>query len=113
MPDPQRRLILANGEKYVMPDSKVSSGRPPEMPRSYGQARDLMRREMRAALDRFAALPPRQRYADEAVMCFRLHPDMTAKTYDPRPFSQQSPIFQMWARVTTGSLWLPLRRPSA
>ena len=43
-----------------------------------------MKSQVVEALDRFAALPSRKRYDDEAVLCLRLHPDRTAKTYDPK-----------------------------
>jgi|GEM_PF-471903 len=84
MPETQRRLILANGEKYVKPVEKAHSGRTPEYPRSYDEARDLMKREITTALDQFSALPSRKRIKNEAVFCLRLHPDMTAKSYDPQ-----------------------------
>ena len=84
MPDPQRRLILANGERYVAPVEKRSGFGLTEMPRSYGEARDLVKREVSTALAKFAALSPRKRFKDEAVLCLRLHPDMIAKSYDPQ-----------------------------
>ncbi len=84
MPEVQRRLILANGEKYAKPVEKTHAGRPPEYPRSYEAARDLMKREVSTALDQFNNLPSRKRMKNEAVFCLRLHPDMTAKSYDPR-----------------------------
>jgi len=84
MPEVQRRLILANGEKYVKPVEKSHAGRPPEYPRSYEAARDLMKREVSTALDQFNELPSRKRMKNEAVFCLRLHPDMTAKSYDPQ-----------------------------
>ncbi len=83
MPDPQRRLILANGERYVAPVEKRSGFGSTEMPRSYGEARDLVKREISTALAQYAELPPRKRFKDEAVLCLRLHPDMIAKSYDP------------------------------
>jgi hypothetical protein len=84
MPEVQRRLILANGEKYVKPVEKSHAGRPPEYPRSYEAARDLMKREVNTALNQFNELPSRKRMKNEAVFCLRLHPDMTAKSYDPQ-----------------------------
>ena len=39
MPEPRKRLILANGEKYVMHVEKKGHGRAPEMPRTYAAAR--------------------------------------------------------------------------
>jgi hypothetical protein len=84
MPEPRRRLILANGEKYVTHEVKKSRGRPPEMPRSYAEARDVVKREVWTALEKVAALPASKKLEGEVVLCLRLHPDMMAKTYDPR-----------------------------
>jgi hypothetical protein len=84
MPESQRRPILANGEKYVREEIKKSAGRPPEMPRPYPQARDRVRSHVKNALEKIASLPNNKRFKDEAVLCLRLHPDMMAKTYDPR-----------------------------
>jgi hypothetical protein len=84
MPDPQRRLILANGERYVAPVEKRSGFGPTEMPRNYEEARNLVKREVSTALAKFAALPTRKRFKDETVLCLRMHPDMIAKSYDPQ-----------------------------
>jgi hypothetical protein len=84
MPEQRRRLILANGEKYVTPQIKSNPGRPPEMPRTYAEARELVKREVQTALEKIAALPESKKLEDETVLCLRLHPDMMAKTYDPK-----------------------------
>ena len=84
MPDPQRRLILANGEQYVKPIEKHTGAQPPEMPRSYGDARTLVKNELTNSLAAVAALSPLKKFDDEAILCLRLHPDMTAKSYDPQ-----------------------------
>lgn len=84
MPEQPRRLILANGEKYLMPIDKPGHGRPGEMPRTFEEARTLVKRELAASLEKFGSLPGRKRYDDEAVFCLPLHPDRTAKTYDPK-----------------------------
>jgi hypothetical protein len=83
VPESRRRLILANGEKYVSDVEKIPRGRPPELPRTYDAARDLVKGEITTALGKFAALPTRKRFDDETVLCLRLHPGMMAKTYDP------------------------------
>jgi hypothetical protein len=83
MPEPRRRLILANGENYLSDVVKKRRGGPPEWPRTYTAARDLVKTEVTNALQKFAALPTRKRFDDEVVLCLRLHPDMTAKSYDP------------------------------
>ncbi len=83
MADTQRRLILGNGEQYIQAVTKPATGRSPEPPRSYDEARDLVKAEVSAALADFRALPEAKRLPDEAVFCLRLHPDATAKSYDP------------------------------
>src|SRR5579872_1029022 len=83
MPDPQRRLILGNGEQYIQGITKVFHGRTPEPPRTYEQARERLKTGVISALAAFGELPARKRMQDEAVFCLRLHPDATAKSYDP------------------------------
>ncbi len=83
MADGQRRLILGNGEHYVTDAAKPVSGRTPDPPRSYDDARDLVKAGVTAALANFESLPATKRLADEAVFCLRLHPDAMAKSYDP------------------------------
>lgn len=78
-----RRLILGNGEQYIDVVTKPSSGRSPEPPRNYDEARDLVKAGVTAALADFDTLPETKRLADEAVFCLRLHPDAMAKSYDP------------------------------
>ena len=84
MPDTKRRLILANGEKYVTSETRKPRGGAPEMPRTYDAARAVVKKEVSTALQKFASLPARKRRSDEAILCLRLHPDMLAKTYDPK-----------------------------
>ena len=83
MPDTNRRLILGNGEQYIQNVTKPASGRKPDPPRNYDEARDLVRAGVTAALADFASLPASKKLADEAVFCLRLHPDAMAKSYDP------------------------------
>ena len=83
MPDQQRRLILGNGESYVTNVEKPFHGRTPEPPRTYEEARLRLKTGVSVALEIIAALPAKKRLPDEAVFCLRLHPDATAKSYDP------------------------------
>lgn len=83
MADTNRRLILGNGEQYIQDVTKPVSGRSPDPPRSYDEARDLVKAGVTAALAEYAALPDTKKLADEAVFCLRLHPDAIAKSYDP------------------------------
>ncbi|HEY4311871.1 MAG TPA: S8 family peptidase [Pirellulales bacterium] len=83
MADSRRRLILGNGEQYIQPVKKPATGRSPEPPRSYEEARQVVKQGVQNALRTFEALPEAKRFADEAVFCLRLHPEATAKSYDP------------------------------
>lgn len=83
MADNQKRLILGNGEQYIQPIKKQLTGRTPEPPRSYGEARDRIKSGVGGALRSFETLPEEKKIPDEAVFCMRLHPDVTAKSYDP------------------------------
>lgn len=83
MADTRKRLILGNGEQYIEPIQKQLTGRTPEPPRSYGEARDRIKSGVGNALKSFEALPEEKKIPNEAVFCMRLHPDVTAKSYDP------------------------------
>lgn len=83
MPETKKRLILANGERYVLPVKKAHGGHPTEYPRSYEEARNRVKQDVGMALEQFNALPVQKRMKNEAVLCLRLHPDMTAKSFDP------------------------------
>src|SRR5438552_1739467 len=83
MPDPRRRLILGNGERYIEGITKHFPGRTPEPPRTYEEARERVKTGIVSALAALAELPTRKKLRDEAVFCLRLHPDATAKSYDP------------------------------
>jgi hypothetical protein len=80
---PKRRLILGNGEAYVTSVVKAFHGRSPEPPRTYEEARERVKVGITSALAAVARLPSKKRLPNEAVFCLRLHPDATAKSYDP------------------------------
>jgi hypothetical protein len=99
MPEQPRRLILASGEKYVKPAEKKGRGRAAEMPRTYEEARIHIKGQINSSLQRIAALPVSKKLNEEAVLCLRLHPDMTAKTYDPRAvFAQVASLENIGSR---------------
>lgn len=83
MPDSQRRLILANGEKLVGVIEKPGGGGPVPLPRTYDEARDRVVGQLTSSLARAVSLPQTKKYPEEVVLCLRLHPDMLAKSYDP------------------------------
>lgn len=94
MPEPQRRLILANGEAYAEPFKKGTAGGSPEPPRSYDEARQLVKDGIERSLADFEALSRHKKVPDEAVFCLRLHPDATAKSYDPQTIFDEVPELQ-------------------
>jgi hypothetical protein len=91
MAEARRRLILGNGEQYVANVQKPGFGRSPEPPRSYGEARALVQTGVSSALAQYQQLPATKRLPDEAVFCVRLHPDVTAKSYDPSALFEDVP----------------------
>ena len=100
MPDSPRRLILANGEQYIDFVEKTIQGRPPKLPRGYGEARDLVKKGIQTSLRKFEALPTAKKLPEEAVFCLRLHPDVTAKTYSPeRIFSDIPDLRNVGSRM--------------
>lgn len=94
MSQSNRPLILANGQAYAKDVTKKSAGGPPQFPRTYDQARSLVVQEISKSLETFADLPSRKRFDDELTLCIRLHPDMTAKSYDPKHIIESVPNLQ-------------------
>ncbi len=91
MADSRKRLILGNGEQYIEPTEKQSAGRSPEPPRTYSEARDRIKAGVEDSLRSHAALPDKKKIPGEAVFCMRLHPDVTAKSYDPSAIFDEIP----------------------
>lgn len=79
-----RRPVLANGEQYVNPVIASSGFHEAEMPRNYADARDLVKGNIDSALRTLSLLPRQKRFSDELTLCLRLHPDFTAKSFDPQ-----------------------------
>lgn len=83
MADEQRRLILAYGEKYIEVVQKPSGGRSPEPPRTYEEARVRVKTGIAESLNVLRSTAGEKKLPDEAVFCLRMHPDATAKSYEP------------------------------
>ena len=79
-----KRLILAYGEKYTEPVYKKGSGREPELPRTYDEARSLVKQQLSLALQEVATILPSRRIPDEMFLCLRIHPDFIPKSYEPQ-----------------------------
>lgn len=95
MADNQRRLILGNGEQYIQPIKKTLTGRSPEPPRTYDEARDRIKSGIGSALQAVEQLPEAKKFSEEVVFCMRLHPDVTAKSYDPAAIFKEAP--DLWS----------------
>src|ERR1700733_11214804 len=89
-----RRLILANGERLVGEVKKTGHGGPTPFPRSYDEARDLVIHQTQQMLRSASSMPEAKKYPDELFVCFRLHPDMLAKSYEPDYIFAQVPELQ-------------------
>ncbi len=94
MADSQRRLILGNGEQYIQSIKKPIFGRSPEPPRTYDEARTLVKKGVGIALSEFGSLSAKKKMPEEAVFCLRLHPDSTAKSYAPVTLFQEVPALR-------------------
>lgn len=78
-----RRVILSNGEQYVTSITKKHGFGETTPPRPYEEARLMVKEQINLALTRVLALPREKKLTDESILCLRLHPDVTAKTYNP------------------------------
>ena len=66
MADSQRRPILGNGEEYSRAVKKRPLGRAAEPPRTYEEARELVKVGVRNALASFETLPAEKKLVNEA-----------------------------------------------
>ena len=91
MTSDNRRLILANGEKLVGKTDKTGHGRPSPFPRTYDEARDRVVDQMKDALQKAMSFDQVHKYKQDLFICFRLHPDMLAKSYEPEALFVEVP----------------------
>ncbi|MGV3774508.1 MAG: S8 family peptidase [Verrucomicrobiales bacterium] len=94
MANEQKRLILGNGQQLVDKIEKRGSGGRSELPRDYGEARELVLNNVREILRQTAQLPKNRKYSNEIITCLRLHPDMLAKSYDPQKLFTELPTLR-------------------
>lgn len=99
MADKQRRLILAHGEKYIEAVDKPGGGRAPEPPRTYAEARERVKAGVVEALKTFRAASSKKKLPEEAVFCMRMHPDATAKSYEPIDVFGLRAVFEIFRPI--------------
>lgn len=78
-----RKPILYKGELYSVPVTRKSSGGPKLYPISFEEARDRLSNDIDSVKEQIRNLPESARLPNEVVMCVRMHPDFSAKSYYP------------------------------
>ncbi|WP_141903878.1 S8 family peptidase [Lysinibacillus sp. Y5S-8] len=85
MSDNLRRPILGRGENLVEPINKNSAGGPKEFPRSYEEAKKLVKEELVKVKKDIDSIPFEKKM-DEVVIAVRLNEKFLAKSYTPNSF---------------------------
>ncbi|OCA72988.1 S8 family peptidase [Chryseobacterium arthrosphaerae] len=78
-----RKPILYKGEVYSKPVSKNGGGGPLKLPISYEEARYRIKNDIDKVHDTIRSLPETSKLPNEIVVCIRMHPDFSAKSYYP------------------------------
>jgi hypothetical protein len=78
-----RRPILQNGEKYAKPIMKGVSGSKKEPKTSYQEAQSRILQGIAETKIRLSATPENKRLSSEFVVCIRMSPEFSAKSYYP------------------------------
>lgn len=85
MSDNSRRPILGRGENLVEPITKKSSGGSKPFPRTYEEAKKLVKEELVKVKEDIECIPPEKKM-DEVVIAVRLNEKFLAKSYTPNSF---------------------------
>jgi hypothetical protein len=80
--NPARRLILGNTDPLITGVDKPLGFGEKAFPRSYDETRNLLLPQVQDVRVKIERLDPIKRYTQEAVVCFRIHPDFLAKSYE-------------------------------
>ncbi|PGU46923.1 S8 family peptidase [Bacillus cereus] len=80
-----RRPILGRGENLVEPITKNSSGGPKAFPRTYEEAKELVKEELVKVKEDIASIPVEKKM-DDVVIAVRLNEKFLAKSYTPNSF---------------------------
>lgn len=79
----ERRPILYKGESYSKPVTKGGGGPPKEPKITFDQAKEQINKDLDATIDSIRSISQEYKLPNELVLCFRLHPDFTAKSSFP------------------------------
>lgn len=83
MKENSRRPILYRGETYSTPISKGGSRKLPEPEVSYEEARINLMSNIRDTENKLRGVPVDMKLPNETVVCLRMHPKYSAKSYYP------------------------------
>lgn len=99
-----RRPILYNGEVYSKPIEKKSGGGGKEPEISYEFAREKLLKDLSYSTEILKSMPSTSRLPNEVVLCFRMLPQFSAKSYYPDTlFDQKIGINEIGSRTWTNS----------
>lgn len=85
MSDTSRRPILGRGENLVEPITKNTSGGPKAFPRTYEEAKKLVKEELVKVKEDIERIPDEKKM-DDVVIAVRLNEKFLAKSYTPNSF---------------------------
>ncbi|QQL50600.1 MULTISPECIES: S8 family peptidase [Mucilaginibacter] len=79
----KRRPILYKGELYSKSVTKRSSGGGKPLPATFDEAKEKIIGDIDAATGILRQMPNNSKLPNEVVLCMRMHPDFSAKSYYP------------------------------
>lgn len=83
MTNSNRKPILYKGEVYSAPVQKKGGGGKIDYPVSFQSAKNTILENIDIVEDKLRALPDSSRLPNEVILCVRMHPDFSAKSYYP------------------------------
>lgn len=102
----KRRPILVNGELYSKPIEKKSSGRQKEPSISYDDARKNLISDITRSRELVRAMPKESKLPNEVVLCIRMLPEFSAKSYYPKALlDDKTGVTEIGSRVWRNAMF--------
>jgi len=89
--------ILGYGERLIHPITRSSGGEGPQFPRTYEQARQLVKQQINVLKSNIRDIPAKKRMR-EVVATVRLNSKFLAKSYIPNSFFRESNMENIGSR---------------
>jgi hypothetical protein len=104
-----RRPILVNGELYSKPIEKRPQGRPNEPAIRFEEARTKLLGDLSKTREIIKGIPIERKLPNEVVLCVRMRPEFSAKSYYPQAlfdpkFGIQEIGSRLWKTETTSGI---------